>query len=384
MADPARATPPRGTPAGGSRGGARSATTARKKAPAARRAPTPRRLTLALQGGGAHGAFTWGVLDRLLEQPALTIEAISGTSAGALNGAILASGMARGGPKAAQKALRDFWKAVSDAGGAVMDPARYLADWPVVQRLTTFWRDALTQVWSPYDNPNYANPLEALLAGVIDFERLRACEEPRLYVCATNVRTNARKIFRGAELSTKALLASSCLPTLFQAVEVNGEYYWDGGYVGNPALAPLLSHCPDLLIVQLNALHREAVPRSAEEIVNRMNEITFDSALVQEIQGIDNMNRLLESGRLVDKRYKYIRFHAIEAGNAMAALGVRSKNNTDWEFLQHLHALGRKAAAAWLDDPDGYGKVGHACSVDVGEAFIGRTGRADTSVRSYR
>jgi len=337
-------------------------------------APARKPMTLALQGGGAHGAFTWGVLDRLLEEPSLDIEAISGTSAGAMNAAALADGMAKGGPVAAKQSLHAFWKAVSEVGGSVFDPSRYLGDWPAMQGLTSFWSEALTHVWSPYDNPSYVNPLERVVADVIDFERLRKCRRPQIYVCATNVRTNERKIFRGQELTAKALLASACLPTYFRAVEVDGEHYWDGGYVGNPPLAPLLAHGQDLLIVELNAIRRDEIPKSAEDIVNRLNEITFDSALVQEIQGIENLNRLIASGELATARHRYIRFHVLPAGPALAALGAGTKNDTDWAFLTHLHGLGRRAAGAWLDDSERFGKVGRECTVDVEEHFLRRTG----------
>jgi NTE family protein len=347
-----------------------------RHAPAPRSAARRKKITLALQGGGTHGAFTWGVLDRLVEEPALEIEAISGTSAGAMNAAALAAGMAKAGTAGAKRTLRAFWKGVSDAGDAVFDPSRYLGNWPAVQNLAELWSDALTQVWSPYDNPNYANPLAGVLSDVIDFERLRTSREPQVYVCATNVRTNERRIFRAAELSDNALLASACLPTLFQAVEVDGEHYWDGGYVGNPALEPLLDHCPDLLVVQVNAVRRPEIPRTAEEIVNRVNEITFDSALVQEVHAINDMNKLLLAGRLVGTRHKYIRFHVIEAGDEMAALGARSKNDTGWTFLTHLHALGRKAAGAWLADPERFGKVGRDCTVDVERHFPRHRARA--------
>jgi NTE family protein len=335
---------------------------------------TTKRITLALQGGGSHGAFTWGVLDRLLEEPGLEIEAISGTSAGAMNGALLAYGMMIGGPDAAKRSLHEFWRSVSEAGDSVFNPSRYVRDWPVVKSLAPLWGDVLSHVWSPYDNPLYSNLLEPLLAAAIDFERLRYCEKPKLFVCATNVKTNERKIFEPAELSPNALLASACLPSLFQAVEVDGEYYWDGGYMGNPALAPLLEFCQDMLIVEVNALHREELPMRAGDILDRLNEITFNGALVQEIELINTMNKLIENGNLVNSRYKPIRFHAVGAEREMSALGHSSKmENTDWEFLRRLHALGRESVGAWLEDPEGFAKVGVCASCDVDAKFVKRT-----------
>jgi NTE family protein len=332
---------------------------------------TTKRITLALQGGGSHGAFTWGVLDRLLEEPGLEIEAISGTSAGAMNGALLAYGMMIGGPDAAKRSLHEFWRSVSEAGDSVFNPSLYVRDWPVVKSLALIWSDVLSHVWSPYDNPLYTNPLEPLVAAAIDFERLRYCEKPKLFVCATNVKTNERKIFEPAELSPNALLASACLPSLFQAVEVDGEYYWDGGYMGNPALAPLLEFCQDTLIVEVNALRRDEVPMRADHVLDRLNEITFNAALVQEINVINTINKMIENGSLVvNTGYKPIRFHTIGAEREMSALGHSSKMNTDWEFLRRLHTLGRESAGAWLEDSEGFAKVGVSASCDVDAKFV--------------
>ena len=335
---------------------------------------TTKRITLALQGGGSHGAFTWGVLDRLLEEPGLEIEAISGTSAGAMNGALLAYGLMMGGPDAAKRSLHEFWRSVSEAGESVFNPSRYVRDWPGAKSLALLWGDVLSHVWSPYDNPLYRNPLEPLLVAAIDFERLRRCERPKLFVCATNVKTNEQKIFQPAELSPNALLASACLPLLFQAVEVDGEYYWDGGYMGNPALQPLVELCQDMLIVEVNALRRDEVPMRADHILDRLNEITFNAALVQELNVINTINKMIENGDLVvNTGYTPIRFHTIGAEREMSALGHNSKMNTDWEFLRRLHTLGRESAGAWLEDSEGFAKVGVSASCDVDAKFVKRT-----------
>ena len=338
-----------------------------RKAAVARRGM--RHVTLALQGGGAHGAYTWGVLDRLIEEPSLTIEAVSGTSAGAMNGALLVDGWNRGGREGVQHALATFWREVSKAGDAAFNPWRYVDAWPALRGVAGAWSDAMARLWSPYDNPLYRNPLADIVAATIDFVSVRRARRPRLFVCATNVLTNERQIFSGRAIDADALLASACLPTLFQAVEIDGAYYWDGGFTGNPALEPLIAYAQDLVIVEVNALRRAAPPTSATEIFNRLNEVSFNSSLVQEIRTIDMMNKLIAAGTLTDPRYRIVRFHAVEADPALAALGADSKHNTDWDFLRELHALGRAAAQRWLEDPDQCGAIGRAHSVDVERRF---------------
>ena len=326
-----------------------------------------RRLSLALQGGGSHGAYTWGVLDRLVEEPNLVIDAVSGTSAGAMNGALLVDGWSRGGRDGAQHALRTFWHEVSKAGDAVFNPWRYVDAFPALRNLASAWTEALARLWSPYDNPVYRNPLASIVEAGIDFESLARCRQPRLFVCATNVLTNERRVFSGSEIGAEALLASACLPTQFQAVEIKGEYYWDGGYTGNPALEPLLAHSDDVLIVEVNALRRVEVPRTAADIFNRLNEISFNSSLVQELHVIDTMNKLIANGSLVDPKYRVIRFHCIEGDPAMTSLGADSKHETNWDFLRHLHALGRARAQRWVEDH--LRDVGRRSSIDVERRF---------------
>lgn len=313
-----------------------------------------KKICLALQGGGSHGAFSWGVLDRLLEEQSLEIQAVSGTSAGAMNGAVMVDALKRGGRAHARQRLEHFWRAISEAGDSIFKPGRVLvpafgpnADWSP----TAIWTDVLSLVWSPYDNPFYVN----LLAGVIDaelpdFSVLNDDRTPHLFVCATNVRTNQRKIFAPGELSAGALTASACLPTIFRSAEVNGEFYWDGGYLGNPALYPLRSPslAADLLIVWLNPLNRPDVPTSARDIQDRLNEVTFNATLVQEIEAIDAVNELKRGGRAAWTPYKRIRLHEIKDEPALAHLGVASKCDTDWSFLLELREFGRRAAKRWL------------------------------------
>jgi NTE family protein len=313
-----------------------------------------KKICVALQGGGAHGAFTWGVLDRLLEEDSLEIQAVSGTSAGAMNGAVMVDALKRGGPQHARERLERFWRSISDAGDNIFKPGRTLfpafgpnSDWSPM----AIWTDALSLVWSPYDNPFYANVLADVIGEELpDFNALNDDSTPHLFVCATNVKTNQRKIFRPGELSVGALTASACLPTIFQSVEVNGEFYWDGGYLGNPALYPLRSPAltPDLLIVWVNPLDRPDVPTNARDILDRMNEVTFNATLVQEIEAIDAVNELKPRGNALRSPYKRIRLHEIKDEPALAGLGHASKSNTDWDFLLALRDFGRQAAKRWL------------------------------------
>ena len=247
-------------------------------------------IDLALQGGGAHGAFTWGALDRLLEEPWLQIDGISGTSAGAMNAAVLVDGHAKGGSEAARSALENFWRNVSRA--ALLSPLRrgfldiLLDRWSLDHSPVFVAMDMMARVFSPYDlNPGGFNPLQQILKDCIDFERL-ASTPIKLFVTATNVRTGQGRVFRNREITPDVLLASACLPSLFQAVEIDGESYWDGGYSGNPTITPLVRECRshDTILVQINPVERPGVPKSAREIVNRLNEVSFNAVLLKELR----------------------------------------------------------------------------------------------------
>ena len=326
-------------------------------------------ICVALQGGGAHGAFTWGVLDRLLEEPLLEIQAVSGTSAGALNGAILVDALKRGGRQHARTRLEQFWSSISAAGTGVFKPGRMLSpafgpasDWSPL----ALWTEMLSLVWSPYDNPFYVNLLaEVIGAALPDFAALNDERLPYLFVCATNVKTNRRKIFGAGELDAGALTASACLPTIFRSVEVKGNYYWDGGYMGNPALAPLRSPslAPDLLIVWVNPLDQPNVPTNARAIIDRANEITFNATLVQEIEAIDTVNELKDNNASPNSPYKRIHLHEIRDEPNLAALGFASKSNIDWAFLLELRDFGRVAAERWL--ATSFDSIGRSSTADV-------------------
>jgi NTE family protein len=310
-----------------------------------------KRLNLALQGGGAHGAFTWGVLDRLLQEPWLTIEGISGTSAGAANAVVLADGLVGGGADGGRRALDAFWRAVSRAGR--LNP--YRSGWwnpfglnfsPLVAGVE--W---LAGHFSPYQlNPRNLNVLVRLLDAQVDFARLRSSVAPKLFVSATNVRTNRLHIFTNARLSARVIGASACLPQLFQAVEIDGESYWDGGFMGNPVLEPLVKRCEarDILIVQINPKHRERVPRTVNAIADRVNEITFNATLMREIRAIARMTDLLDELGVEGHEHERAWLHLIDAEEVLAPLDLRSKYDTSWRFLTTLRDRGRERADQWL------------------------------------
>lgn len=314
------------------------------------------RINLALQGGGAHGAFTWGVLDRLLSDPRIEIEAVSGTSAGAFNAIAMADGLMAGGPEAARAKLKRLWHSVSDE--VMASPIRrtpfdlLLSPWGLDHNPMVLWMDLLSRVASPYDlNPGNWNPVRDLLLREIDFARVQACDFMRLFIPATNVRTGRVRVFSGAEITAEAIMASSCLPHLFQAVEIDGVPYWDGGYMGNPVLFPFFRSCQsqDVLLVQINPIERTATPRTAREILDRVNEISFNAPLIKELRHLDFINECLQRGDLAGTGYREIFVHRIAGDTTLDDLGATTKLNAEWAFLKHLRGLGRLAAERWLD-----------------------------------
>jgi NTE family protein len=313
----------------------------------------PLPVDLALQGGGAHGAFTWGVLDRLLEEPRLEIEGISGTSAGAMNAAVLISGQAAGGAEGAKAALEQFWRRVSDA--ALLSPFRrtpldvMLGRWTLDTSPMFFTLDLMARIFSPYDlNPHGANPLRDILADCIDFYRV-AKSQVKLFVTATNVHTGRGHIFRNADLTPEVLLASACLPTLFQAIEIDGEAYWDGGYAGNPTITPLIRDCAsnDTILVQVNPVERPGTPRSARDIINRVNEVSFNATLLKELRMMALLRQVSDPGNSEGARWAKMRIHRISSAT-MTELGYSSKLNAEWDFFIMLRNEGRRSAEAFL------------------------------------
>lgn len=313
----------------------------------------PLLIDLALQGGGSHGAFTWGVLDRLIEEKWINIDGISGTSAGAMNAAVLASGHAQGGVDGAKQALEAFWRRVSDA--ARMSPFQrgpldiILGRWSLDHSPLFLTMDLMARVLSPYDlNPSGANPLEDILSQSIDFDRL-AQGSIKLFITATNVRTGRGRVFRRHEITPQVLLASACLPTMFQAVEIEGDVYWDGGYSGNPTMTPLVRECDsqDTILVQINPIERPETPMSARDIISRLNEVSFNAVLLKELRMMALLQQLAVTGDNECAKWGNMRVHRI-AGDIMRTLGYSSKLNAEWEFLTMLRDEGRKSADAFL------------------------------------
>ncbi|MGO9391671.1 patatin-like phospholipase family protein [Rhodoblastus sp.] len=314
------------------------------------RPPKKRRIAVALQGGGSHGAFTWGVLDRLLEEPSFEIVGISGTSAGAMNAGILADGLLRGGAPQAQQDLRRYWEDVGRLRGyASFWPFGPQRDWRLDNNPVFLSAEMLARIWSPYQtNPANHNPLRELLER-IDFEGLRHdASAARVFVCATNVQTGLRRVFHNAELSPEVLLASACLPQCYQAVQIGEDFYWDGGYSGNPALAPLYlgTSATDLIVVGINPIQRMTVPQTARAIIDRIGEISFNSSFMMELAAVAFVEHLVKSSA-IQTPLRLLHVHGI-GDEALGSFGASSKMNNQWEFLQHLHEMGLQAADRWL------------------------------------
>jgi NTE family protein len=338
-------------------------------------ASTRKKINLGLQGGGAHGAFTWGVLDYLLEDGRLDIEGISGASAGAMNAVILADGIARGGPEEARKRLAEFWRAVSLDGKlpglqrAVLD--RLLSFTPFQGSPAEAWFGALSRYLSPYDiNPLNINPLRDVIERFVDFEAVRACKEVSLFISATNVHTGRVRIFPQETLNADIVMASACLPFLFRAVEIDGVPYWDGGYMGNPAIFPFFDATlsEDVLIVQINPIERNSTPHTHTEIMNRINEITFNSSLQSEFRAIDFVTRLIDQGRLPHGtgpgEYRRINVHRIPLDATFRNLTASSKLSSDYDFFESLFRGGRKAARNFLSEH--FDDIGKRSTIDLG------------------
>jgi NTE family protein len=320
-------------------------------------------VDLALQGGGSHGAFAWGVLDRLLEESWLKIEAVSGTSAGAMNAALLADGFAAGGAQGARKALDDYWRTVSDAARfspfqrGLVD--RMLGRWSLDHSPMFVFMDIMSRLYSPYDlNPSGTNALTPVLEKTIDFERLRN-SPVKVFITTTNVRTGRPRIFRNADITPEVLLASACLPTLFQAVEIEGEFYWDGGYSGNPTMAPLVNEVEsdDTILIPINPVERPGTPKTAHDILNRLNEVSFNAVLIKELKMMALLRRIADPGDGEGAQWARMRVHMVR-NPIMAELGASSKLNAEWEFVSMLREEGRKAGDRFLiEHGDDIGKT---------------------------
>ena len=325
-------------------------------------------VNIALQGGGSHGAFAWGVLDRLLEEETLQFEGISGTSAGAANAVVLADGFAAGGREGAREALRGYWQRVSDlwSRGPFKPPliSGKNSDFGLENSPGFRFIEPMTHFASPYQlNPFNFNSFRDMLAEAIDFERVRRQTALKLFICATDVQTAKVKIFAGKELRVDHVLASTCLPLLMQAVEIDGDYYWDGMYSGNPAIYPLVYECEsrDILLVHITPAERPGVPTTSPAIMNRMQEISSNTSLIREMRMIASYNKLIEQGRMGGG--KRMLMHVIEAEEFIRAFSWSSRLNADWEFLQHLYNVGRARADQWLEA--NFDRLGIESTVDL-------------------
>ncbi len=339
-------------------------------------APTKKKIKLALQGGGSHGAYAWGVVDALLEDGRVEIEAVVGTSAGAMNAAMTGCGLITGGPDAARDLLRRFWKKSSDEGkkspiqATPLDKMLSRGNIEFSPLWATF--DAMSRIFSPYElNPMNLNPLQKIIADVVDFPALRAGGDIcKVFIAATNVLTGRLRVFEQAELSPETIMASACLPFLFQAAEINGEFFWDGGYSGNPPIFPLIyaGGTNDILVVQINPINITEVPRTARGIMDRINTLSFNSSLMREMRAIQFVSDLLDGNELDAAKYKRVNIHTIDAEAELAQFGVSSKLNSDWDFLTYLHGMGRQKAQEFLTEH--FDKIGVESSTDVRAKFF--------------
>ncbi len=333
-------------------------------------------VAIALQGGGAHGAFTWGVLDKLLEEEALVAEAMCGTSAGAVNAVAVAYGLHIGGPQKAKEILETLWRKVALSGSFLFKPGMFdkmYSGGDIYNSAGYMMFNAISQVFSPYNfNPFNYNPLKDILSDLIDFKELQLYNKKKLFICATNVKTNRAKIFTNKEITVDSVMASACLPFLFQAVEIDGEYYWDGGYMGNPPVFPMITNTnvKDILLVKINSININSVPTTARDIADRVNEISFNSSLINEMKLIHYRNELIRNGilKLDDKMNREIFIHTISGYDALSQLSYSSKMNTSWEFLLELKNKGREIATRWLESD--FKEVGVKSTFDVEEHFF--------------
>ena len=346
-------------------------------------APDAKVINLAIQGGGAHGAYAWGVIDRLLEDGRIRIEGLSGTSAGSMNAVVYAYGDMRGGRGGAREALYNFWKRISEAG-AISSPLRQMPWEHVSSHLSNRWNqdgsiayqmfDLMTRIFSPYQfNPFNFNPLRRVLEEAVDFDALHGCQRTKLFLSTTNVRNGKVRVFKTEEITADVVMASACLPFLFHAVQIGDDHYWDGGYMGNPSLHPFFHHTEtrDVLVIHINPIDRDEVPESSADILNRLNEITFNASLLKEMRAVAFVTKLIEEDWLKEEhkhKLKHVLIHSIRADGVLCDLSVASKFNTSWQFLLYLRDLGREIAAKWLEE--NFDSIGQRSTVDVRAEFL--------------
>ena len=322
------------------------------------------------------------MLDRLLEEEDIEIAAISGTSAGAMNAVVMADGLVENGRQGAKDELTNFWSEVSGASKMIepwlMTPFGSMTKLLGIDYTPVYTiMDAVTRTFSPYEmNPLNINPLRDVLERNIDFARMRACEHLRVFVTATNVETGQPRIFKHEEISVDVLLASACLPSMFQAVEIDGVPYWDGGYVGNPSIWPLYYNSPsgDVLLVQINPIMRKGTPKKALDIINRQNEISFNSALIAEMRAINFVRQLIDAGKLGEPEYRHVNMHMIAPPEGLHEMTAESKMNASWEFFTFLHQIGRNETEHWLRENKKM--IGVDSTLDIAKTFLTKPTRA--------
>jgi NTE family protein len=339
-------------------------------------------INLALQGGGAHGAYTWGVIDKIMEDGRLEIDGLSATSAGAMNAAVYAYGRMMGDRDGAREALHNYWQDIARAG-ELYSPIKsnpfeaMMIGWQDLDHSMGYFAfDSFIRMFSPYQfNPLNINPLQEILQKHVNFDALNSCECVKLFICATNVKTNRIKVFTNEEVTAAAVMASACLPTLFQAVEVKGEFYWDGGYMGNPAIYPLFysTNTDDMVVVHINPIERDTLPTEPYDILNRVNEISFNSSLLREFRAIAFIQKIIEEGWIKDEfraQITHNRFfmHSIRSDKALSEYTVASKLSPDWNFLTHLRDKGREAAEEWLTL--NYEHLGKRSTIDLKGEYL--------------
>lgn len=329
-----------------------------------------KKIALALQGGGSYGAFTWGVIDFFLEDNRLEIESISGTSAGGMNAVALAHGIMKGGPEEGRKELGDFWKKVSQEGGRYTTHSSPAAKY--FMKSTQLFFNVMQNFYSPYQfNPLNLNPLKETLEQVFDFKKLRAFKgTPKIFLCATHVSSGKLKIFHTKDLSAEVMMASACLPTLFQAVEVKGEHYWDGGFVGNPVIYPLIydTDATDVVVVQLSVMRRPALPTTPQEIIDRQKEITYNACLMREMRSISFISNLMDEGLLNTPSMKRMYIHMVRNESLFSQIDLSSAMDSRLDFITMLYEEGRKTAKKWLEK--NYSFVGVKTTAEIDKDFV--------------
>lgn len=336
-----------------------------------------KRVSIAVQGGGSHGAFSWGVLDRLLEDGRFEIDGMTGTSAGGMNAIAVIQGLMKGGAQEARDELRKFWTAISESGKHSSLNNRGPID-KMMGKYTMYNSpgfvvfDYLSRMFSPYElNPMQVDPLKDVIMKLFDFDALRKFKGAKAYLCATHVFSGRLRVFSLDEMRPECLLATACLPTIHNAVLVDDEYYWDGGFIGNPVFFPLIYNCEatDIIFLPLNPTIREKLPTTSREIADRLNEITNNASVVREMRAISFITDLIDQGKLDPKTTKRFNLHVIEDEDAFQELGWSSKLNTEWEFLTFLFEKGRAAADTWIRK--NYDKVGKESTAPIKEHFVG-------------